>query len=106
MKTVKVRVAVAVALALLGCDKESIEDRAARLDREAWQSDDCADVSTLLATTTGSPSEFKCPNHRHRMRVQVATHPSNEEAAALVFCECEREPAELPATVEPAEGGG
>lgn len=50
----------------------------------------CKDTSWLLATTSGSPSEATCPNKRHHMRVQVATAPSNEEAAALVFCECER----------------
>lgn len=48
----------------------------------------CHDESRLLGTTAGSPSHYKCPNDNHRMRVQIATHPSNEEAAALVFCEC------------------
>jgi hypothetical protein len=51
----------------------------------------CADESVLLATTAGSPSGFRCPNRLHRMEVQVATTPSKEEAAALVFCRCERE---------------
>ena len=52
----------------------------------------CKDESMLLATTSGSPSYFACPNRLHEMQVQVATHPSNEEAAALVFCKCRREP--------------
>lgn len=51
----------------------------------------CRDESTLLATTSGSPSYFSCPNRLHEMQVQVATHPSSEEAAALVFCKCRRE---------------
>lgn len=52
----------------------------------------CSDQSTLLATTSGSPSSFTCPNKLHEMQVQVATHPSSEEAAALVFCKCGRVP--------------
>lgn len=51
----------------------------------------CRDESSLLATTSGSPSYFACPNRLHEMQVQVATHPSSEEAAALVFCKCRRE---------------
>lgn len=51
----------------------------------------CQDESSLLATTTGSPSHLRCPNRMHRMRVQVATSSSREEAAALVFCECTRD---------------
>lgn len=50
----------------------------------------CRDESVLLATTAGSPNSFTCPNRLHKMRVQVATAPSNEEAAAIVFCECQR----------------
>lgn len=52
----------------------------------------CRDESSLLATTSGSPSYFSCPNKLHEMQVQVATHPSSEEAAALVFCKCRRGP--------------
>lgn len=52
----------------------------------------CSDQSTLLATTSGSPSYFTCPNRLHEMQVQVATTPSNAEAAALVFCKCRRGP--------------
>jgi hypothetical protein len=57
-------------------------------DRE-WN-EPCHDISSLLATTTGSPDYLECPNKRHHMRVTVATKATNEEAAALVFCECER----------------
>ena len=62
-----------------------------RLDRErvAWAAP-CSDESVLLATTAGSPSEFRCPNREHRMQVQPMTVASKEEAAALVFCRCER----------------
>jgi hypothetical protein len=52
----------------------------------------CRDQSVLLATTAGSPNEFTCPNRLHKMRVQVVTTSSNEEVAALVFCECQKEP--------------
>jgi hypothetical protein len=69
----------------LGCESE--EGRQRRLDREAWE-EPCHDEAKLLATTAGSPSDFKCPNKNHRMEVQVATHPSNEEAAAAVLCRC------------------
>ncbi len=79
--------AIVFLMALGACDpnKEYREER-----QRAWEGP-CADVSSLLATTSGSPNEFKCPNRLHHMRVQVATSPSNEEAAALVFCECERD---------------
>jgi len=69
-----------------GCD-ESPDEYAARLKLETLTGP-CHDESWLLATTGGSPSNASCSNRYHRMRVQVATHPSNEEAAALVFCEC------------------
>lgn len=52
----------------------------------------CKDESSLLATTSGSPSALTCTNKLHEMQVQVATHPSSEEAAALVFCKCRRGP--------------
>lgn len=61
-----------------------------REQEERWNAP-CADTSWLLATTAGSPNAATCPNKNHRMRVQVATSPSNEEAAALVFCECVNE---------------
>lgn len=83
------RAAALVALFLLGCEQETYEQIQRRQTIEAWNAA-CADESYLLATTSGSPSGHRCPNKRHRMRVQVATHPSNEEAAALVFCECRR----------------
>ena len=55
----------------------------------AW-TEACHDEARLLATTAGSPDKFECPNKLHRMRVQVASKATNEEAAALVFCECQR----------------
>lgn len=58
-------------------------------EREQWTSP-CKDEAVLLATTSGSPSREACLNRDHRMQVQVATRPSNEEAAALVFCRCVR----------------
>ena len=71
---------------LAGCDGfVRREEKQAELD---WNGP-CRDQSTLLATTAGSPSTFICSNKQHRMQVQIATHPSNEEAAALVFCKCE-----------------
>lgn len=59
--------------------------------RQAQWAEPCRDKAMLLATTSGSPDRFECSNRLHRMHVQVATHPSNEEAAALVFCECDRD---------------
>jgi hypothetical protein len=73
-------------LTLTGCDGESEWEKQERL---AWSAP-CKDEATLLATTAGSPSVKKCPNRLHVMQVQVATQASNEEAAALVFCRCER----------------
>lgn len=67
------------------------EDPVKRREREEWDGP-CRDETWLLATTAGSPSSMKCTNNKlHRMSVEVATHPSNEEAAAVVFCKCERE---------------
>jgi len=70
-----------------GCEKS--EPAWKVYEREEW-SGPCKDTSVLLATTSGSPSFQTCPNRLHRMHVQVATHSSNEEAAALVFCQCIR----------------
>ena len=85
--TMSTRLVILFLLALPGCeDTDAIN---ARIDREIYEGP-CHDESSLLATTGGSPSHCKCPNKLHRMHVQVATHPSNEEAAALVFCQCER----------------
>lgn len=78
---------------LIACDQEE-----AYRKRE-WEGP-CKDESTLLATTAGSPNRFECSNKLHRMHVQVATTSSNEEAAALVFCECVRdEPLKIDAGV-------
>lgn len=70
-----VAVAAIIAVVLSGCDKPDTA---------------CYDSSQLLATTAGSPSYMTCRHVDHRMRVQVVTVPSNEEAAAVVFCECQR----------------
>lgn len=94
-------VAVTIFVFCYGCDHDAEQRKidARNRERERLEREGpCFDESTLLATTTGSPSSYKCPNRKHRMHVQVATHPSNEEAAALVFCECERTPA-------PKDGG-
>jgi len=77
------------ALTLAGCSCESVEESQKRQEREAWNGP-CKDEATLLATTSGSPNSEQCVNRLHVMQVQVATHPSNEEAAALVFCKCDR----------------
>lgn len=77
----------ASALLAIGCEDPNGEVAVARRAAQKWNAP-CADESVLLATTSGSPSTHKCSNKLHRMHVQVATHPSNEEAAALVFCEC------------------
>lgn len=60
-----------------------------RLQRERDWNEPCHDVSTLVATTTGSPDSFECPNKLHRMRVAASTK-SGEEVGAVVFCECVR----------------
>jgi hypothetical protein len=52
---------------------------------------ECHDQSWLLATTFGSPDSAKCPNRKHKMKVQLASAPSHEEFGAVVFCECERD---------------
>lgn len=87
--------AVIVVIWLGARHENAIEEQqahnAAEATRLAWEGP-CHDVSWLLATTAGSPSEAACPNKLHRMHVEVATHPSNEEAAAIVFCECVHEP--------------
>ncbi len=70
---------------------EQRDAEARRQEAEEIWSGKCRDESWLLATTAGSPDRAVCPNRLQRMRVQVATHPSNEEAAALVFCECQRD---------------
>jgi hypothetical protein len=77
--------------AACGDRKREIAEQIRRAAEARWNGP-CADTATLLATTTGSPSDMTCPNKRHRMRVQLTSAPSNEEFGALVFCECEREP--------------
>jgi hypothetical protein len=69
-------------------DGKTTRDYAEKRDAE-WNGP-CADTATLLATTSGSPSELACPNKRHKMRVTLASAPSNEEFGAVVFCECQR----------------
>lgn len=82
----------AFAFSLSACEdpQRAADARAKQLRDRAWE-EPCHDASRLLATTSGSPDDFECPNKHHRMRVTVATKATNEEAAALVFCECERE---------------
>jgi len=75
------------ALTFAAC--EGPEAAQKRQELEAWNGP-CKDEATLLATTSGSPNSEQCVNRLHVMQVQVATHPSNEEAAALVFCKCDR----------------
>lgn len=81
-----------LALAVVGCDNQTdriANDRARRAHEEAFGR--CVESATLLATTTGSPSDHSCPNVKHRMRVQPATIAGGEEIGALVFCECPRD---------------
>lgn len=58
--------------------------------KDATWNGPCADTSTLLATTTGSPSMAVFTNKKQKMRVQIANVASPEEAAAVVFCECQK----------------
>ena len=81
---------IALAVLISACDTETDAQLAARWDREEWNGR-CRDEATLVATTSGSPSSTRCPNRLHRMRVQVASSPSNEEFGAVVFCECTRD---------------
>lgn len=102
MNTTKVLVGVVAALsalavtyAIAACNSEGTvlegdEHMSRRISNEKWNAP-CVDESTLIATTTGSPNNFKCWNKHHRMHVQVTTTSSHEEIGALVFCECERE---------------
>lgn len=83
--------ALAVLLLLaLGCGKVKTYREQMLETREYDWNEPCHDEARLLATTSGSPDDFECPNKLHRMRVQVASKATNEEAAALVFCECQR----------------
>ena len=70
-------------------EQEKANKRYAELELEGWNGE-CHDESWLLATTFGSPDRAKCPNRKHRMKVQLASAPSHEEFGAVVFCECER----------------
>jgi len=79
-----------ILLILTACESSNQVDPAVKLRQTEW-AEPCHDEAMLLATTTGSPDRFECSNRFHRMHVQVATHPSKEEAAALVFCECDRD---------------
>lgn len=74
---------------LTACDNPKVTDP--NTQRQTMWTEPCHDEATLLATTTGSPDHIECSNRLHRMRVQVATNPSKEEVAALVFCECDRD---------------
>jgi len=88
------RLFVLFLLSLAACDEGGAFETSAaqnrRLKREAderWNGP-CADESTLVATTAGSPNSFTCWNKHHRMRVDPVTKASNEEIGALVFCQC------------------
>ncbi len=76
---------------------ESRRGDQARLERARLADEErngpCKDSATLLATTAGSPNYHVCPNRRHRMRIQIASAPSNEEFGAVAFCECQPDPA-------------
>ena len=57
--------------------------------KNEWEGN-CHDEAMLLATTVGSPDEFKCPNKLHHMRFEVQPKAkSGEEIGVLVVCECE-----------------
>jgi hypothetical protein len=84
------RIATTGALALLvTCACKSTDEQWQQRRQRAWL-EPCRDSATLLATTTGSPSKRECPNRMHRLRIEVASGASNEEYAAVVFCECQR----------------
>ena len=90
--TIRARKALFVAgiLLLVGCETDhSGFESPGHVARRQW-SEPCHDEAILLATTSGSPSHKQCPNRLHRMRVQIASAPSNEEFGAVVFCECRR----------------
>jgi hypothetical protein len=78
---------ILIVLLLIGCDSPREQ---VRKERAVEWVEPCRDKTVLLATTAGSPNQFECGNREHVMRVQVASTPSNEEAAAVVFCECQR----------------
>ena len=74
-------------LSVIACDDFDGSKARQRAYDEAWNGP-CHETSVLLATTVGSPAEHTCPNKRHKMRVTLASAPSNEEFGAIVFCEC------------------
>jgi outer membrane biosynthesis protein TonB len=77
-------------LLLTACGVEDDAARQREVQRQKEWNEPCHDQSVLLATTAGSPNSLECPNKLHKMHVQVQTTKSNEEAAALVFCECQK----------------
>lgn len=84
---------VLVGFTAAACDDPDGSKARKQAALEAWEAP-CADVSWLLATTSGSPSTASCPNKHHRMRIQIASAPSNEEFGAVAFCECQRDEAD------------
>lgn len=72
-----------------------LENAGANRRRQREWTEACHDDSVLLRTN-GAPASHECANRLHRMRVQLATGPSKGEAAALVFCECERSAEKVP----------
>lgn len=89
------RLALAVfcvgALVVLGVGCSEGEDRerrrAEQAEAELAKALNCADESTLLASTTGSPDRMRCSNARHRIEYQVVSAGS-EEVGSLVVCRC------------------
>jgi hypothetical protein len=81
--------AFAVLLLVVGC-AESEKNRHRQYEREIWEGP-CHDESRLLATTAGSPDAMRCSNNLHVMQVHVTSLATKEEAAALVFCKCQRD---------------
>jgi hypothetical protein len=79
------KVSLLLVFLFIGCKSEK-EVPAPIVVVKEWP---CRDEAMLLATTAGSPDKFSCWHRLHRMRVQVATTASHEEAAALVFCQCD-----------------
>ena len=72
-----------------GCNDFDGNKRAECERRYEYNTDECQDSATLLATTAGSPDNYTCPNKHHKMRVESVTK-AGEEIGATVFCECVR----------------
>lgn len=74
-----------------GCDMNANRVVYGQCHAKAEYNDEvCRDVTTLAATTAGSPNSATCPNKRHKMRVETRT-VSGDEIGVSVFCECQKE---------------